>query len=150
MSGCSHLQSGQDTGFLGVGGVAPGTRDTAEPLGLGEESVSCAHDTTHLTDRWKENPACDSRHNYFKSDQPMGSPESRALCQPCECEEEEEEEESACCSVRSKSHYMLPLPSPPAAATPSIHLRWHVVPPGPAARASAKGLKTHTNTCRTW
>lgn len=55
----SHLQSCQDTGFLGVGGVAPGTGDTAESLGLGEEGFPGTHDPTHLTDSWEENLACD-------------------------------------------------------------------------------------------
>ena len=68
----SHLQSCQDTGFLGVGGVAPGTGDTADSLGLGEEGFPGTHDPTHLTDSWEENLARDSLDHHPNSNKMMG------------------------------------------------------------------------------
>ena len=44
-----YLQSGEDAGLLGVGGVTPGAGDAAEALGLAIESVSDADHPAHLT-----------------------------------------------------------------------------------------------------
>ena len=44
-----YLETGQNAGFFRVGGVASGTGDAAEALGLGVERISHSHHPTHLT-----------------------------------------------------------------------------------------------------
>lgn len=51
-----YLQSGEDAGLLGVGGVTSGAGDAAESFGFTVESISDAHHAAHLTGRWGTQP----------------------------------------------------------------------------------------------